>query len=341
MDTNDTFDATFGFTLDRLLEIQAPPPPEDFEDFWRATYREATARTPDYRIEKEIWSPNPGTRILQIRFTSHDGLDIGMWIARPEKSTGGLVIGHGYGNPSTSPTATNPGLTVAMPCLRGLGISQCADIPWQCGRHAGYGIRSRETYVIRGAVTDIWEATSVLTNLFPDTATNLNYTGGSLGGGLGAILLPWDARFQAGEINVPTLAGPMQFDFPLPPGESPGATRREAALSDFACRKALSYFDGASAARRLRIPVLITPALSDRSNPPPAQFAIANAIPEECRILRIREVGHRAPTPKDRELEKELEEIRKDLFSAERRDALVKRERGARQLPCPASGKGL
>ena len=84
--------------------------------------------------------------------------------------------------------------------------------------------------------------------------------------------------------------------------------------------RALSYFDGASAARRIRIPILMTPALSDKSNPPPAQFAIANAIPEEYRILRIREVGHRAPTPKDVELEKELEEIRHRLFEAGNRE---------------------
>ena len=238
-----------------------------------------------------------------------------MWIARPESSTGGLVIGQGYGNPATPPTSRNPGLTVAMPCIRGLGISQCAQIPWKLSDHAGYGIKSRETYVIRGAVTDIWEATSVLVDMFPDTASNLNYSGGSLGGGLGAILLPWDSRFKAGEINVPTLAGPMQFAFQLS-GEGPGSTRRNAALSDPACMRALSYFDGASAARRIRIPILMTPALSDKSNPPPAQFAIANAIPEEYRILRIREVGHRAPTPKDIELEKELEEIRHHLFEA-------------------------
>ncbi len=323
---NDTFDATFGYTLDKLLKIEAPPPPDDFEAFWRETYRIATERTPDYRIEKEIWSPDPGVKILQIRFTSHDGFDIGMWIARPEHSTGGLVIGHGYGNPSTPPGSENPGLTVAMPCLRGLGLSQCAEIPWQGGQHAGYGIRSRETYVIRGAVTDIWEATSVLTDLFPDTAPNLNYSGGSLGGGLGAILLPWDNRLKAAEINVPTLAGPMQFAFELPPGDGPGTTRRTAALSDPASWEALSYFDGASAARLIRVPVLITPALSDHSNPPPAQFAIANAIPKSCRILRIREVGHRAPTPKDEELGRELVLLRKDLFSADRRDALVARE---------------
>ena len=306
------------YDLDELLKIEAPPPPADFDEFWQRTYREATEKVPEYRIEREVWSPNEGVKILQLRFRSHDGFDIGLWIARPEQSTGGLVIGQGYGNPSTPPTSENPGLTVAMPCVRGLGISQCAEIPWQPAAHAGYGIHSRETYVIRGAVTDIWETASVLADLFPDTADNLNYTGGSLGGGLGAILLPWDARFKAGEINVPTLAGPMQFAYGGDGTSGPGTTRRNAALSDPACMRALSYFDGASAARRIRIPILITPALSDHSNPPPAQFAIANAIPEQFRILRVREVGHRAPTPKDMELEKELVAIRRKLFSSER-----------------------
>ena len=315
MEAKNEADGTFGYTLEELLKIEAPPPPEDFAEFWEGTYRLATARVPEYRIEKEIWSPDARVKILQVHFRSYDGFDIGMWIARPESSTGGLVIGQGYGNPATPPTSRNPGLTVAMPCIRGLGISQCAQIPWKLSDHAGYGIKSRETYVILGAVTDIWEATSVLVDMFPDTASNLNYSGGSLGGGLGAILLPWDSRFKAGEINVPTLAGPMQFAFQLS-GEGPGSTRRNAALSDPACMRALSYFDGASAARRIRIPILMTPALSDKSNPPPAQFAIANAIPEEYRILRIREVGHRAPTPKDIELEKELEEIRHHLFEA-------------------------
>ena len=317
------------FDLDELLKIEAPPPPADFDEFWRRTYREATEKVPAYRVEREVWSPTAGVKILQLRFTSHDGFDIGLWIARPEQSTGGLVIGQGYGNPSTPPTSENPGLTVAMPCVRGLGISQCAEIPWQPAAHAGYGIRSRETYVIRGAVTDIWEAASVLADLFPDTADNLNYTGGSLGGGLGAILLPWDARFKAGEINVPTLAGPMQFAYGGDGTSGPGTTRRNAALSDPECMRALSYFDGASAARRIRIPILMTPALSDHSNPPPAQFAIANAIPEAYRIMRVREVGHRAPTPKDMELEKELVEIRRGIFSSERH-AFIERLRGTK-----------
>jgi len=64
----------------------------------------------------------------------------------------------------------------------------------------------------------------------------------------------------------------------------------------------------------MKIPVLITPALFDPSNPPPGQFAVANAIPKEYRIMRIREVGHFPATPKDREMEQELQQIRKEIF---------------------------
>lgn len=307
------FDPTFGYSPEDLLKVEAPPPPADFDDFWKGLYAKATAHVPTYKVEKEVWSPDPKVKISQIRFTNYDGVEIGMWIARPEKSTGGLLIGQGYGNPATPPTASNPGLTVCLPCIRGLGLSQCAEIPWEPGAHAGYGIKSRDTYVIGGAITDLWAAASVMIDMFPDVADNLNYSGGSLGGGMGVLMLPWDRRFRAGEINVPTLAGPMQFAFDVK-GDGPGSTRRSKALSDPDCMKALSYYDGVAAAKRLRIPVLITPALSDHSNPPPAQFAIANAIPEEWRTMRIREVGHRAPTAKDTELNKELDALREKLF---------------------------
>ncbi|MBR6471397.1 MAG: hypothetical protein IKS83_06340, partial [Victivallales bacterium] len=67
------------FDLDELLKIEAPPPPADFDEFWRRTYREATEKVPAYRVEREVWSPTAGVKILQLRFTSHDGFDIGLW----------------------------------------------------------------------------------------------------------------------------------------------------------------------------------------------------------------------------------------------------------------------
>ena len=67
-----------------------------------------------------------------------------------------------------------------------------------------HGIRSKETYILRGVITDQWMAASVMLDMFPDTADNLNYRGSSMGGGMGALLLPWDPRFKAAWLDVPT-----------------------------------------------------------------------------------------------------------------------------------------
>jgi len=307
------YDPTLSYTKEQLLAIEAPPGPEDFEAFWRGSYAQVMACRPDYRIEKELWSPNPGVNIIQTRFKNFDGVEIGMWLARPEQSAGGLLIGQGYGHPVLPPTTTSPGLTVAMPCIRGLGISTCRDIPWEIPKHAVHGMESPETFVIRGAVADLWMGASVMLDMFPDVAENLNYQGGSLGGAMGMLMLPWDARFRAGEINVPTLGGKIQLDCQPKPGGG-GEARRNYALNNPGGMRSILYCDAAAAARFIRIPLLITPALSDHSNPPPAQFAIANAVPEAHRILRIREVGHRPPTEQDKLLEQELNGIRKQLF---------------------------
>lgn len=59
--------------------------------------------------------------------------------------------------------------------------------------------------------------------------------------------------------------------------------------------------------------------LSDPTVPPPGQFAVANSIPESCRIMRIREVGHSPATEADLAMEKELDEIRSRVFVSRQR----------------------
>ena len=34
MEAKNEADGTFGYTLEELLKIEAPPPPEDFAEFW-------------------------------------------------------------------------------------------------------------------------------------------------------------------------------------------------------------------------------------------------------------------------------------------------------------------
>ena len=119
---------TPSFTKEELLRIKGDTPVAGFEEFWRAQYAAARNWKCSYTVESELWSPSPDCRIFRIRFTSIDGIPIGMWIARPRESTGGLLSAHGYGHPTIPPVAASPGRTVAVPCVRGLGLSQCKEI---------------------------------------------------------------------------------------------------------------------------------------------------------------------------------------------------------------------
>ena len=53
----------------------------------------------------------------------------------------------------------------------------------------------------------------------------------------------------------------------------------------------LRYFDAASAARYLHIPMLLAPALFDPAVPPPGQFSICNAIAGAKRLF-VLQAGH-------------------------------------------------
>lgn len=289
------FDPSNGHTAEQLLALRGPEEPEGFRSFWEETYTLAMGMKPTYFIERELWSPVPGERIYRIRVKNWDNTEFMMTIARPEKSLGGLVIGQGYEN-SAGPSLSQYGLTTAFACVRGLGLSQCKDIPWNIGKHVVHGIQSKETYILRGVVTDQWMAASVLLDMFPDTADNLNYQGSSMGGGMGALLLPWDRRFKAAWLDVPTFGAEIRFDYQsVGSGEACRLYLREHPEA----RQVLAWFDASAAAKYIRIPVCVTPAKFDPCVAPVGQFSVANAIPEQYKTLIIRDTGHFASTESD------------------------------------------
>ena len=302
------------FSEAELLKIKGDRPIAGFQEFWQKQYAAARAWKCVYQVEDELWSPEPECKIYKIRFTSVDGCSIGMWLARPVESTGGRLFAHGYGNPATPPTVEKIDRTIAFPCVRGLGISQCKDIPWQVGAHSLHNCEDPENYVITGGVRDLWIALTIMIDMFPDTAKNIVCRGSSLGGAMGTMAIPWDERIHYGDLNVPTLGGRILLNHPLPEG-TPGESRRNKALENENFMHTIDLCNASAAAQFIRVPTLITPALSDATVPPPGQFAVANSIPEEYRIMRIREVGHGKATEADLAMEAELKELRKRLFA--------------------------
>ncbi|MFF6905912.1 acetylxylan esterase [Streptomyces sp. NPDC012389] len=352
------FDPSHGYTaLDQLLQVPAPPAPEDFEAFWRERYARARA-VATRPVLGPVEEERDGVRIHSVTYTSVGGVRLGGWLALPaEGPVGcGFVIGHGYGgrqDPGRDLPPPLPGAAAILPCVRGMGERGRVDgIPDLADEHVLYGIGSRDAYVIGECVADLWCAASALLEVVPELAgagvgasagasagagtgavsgggpdaagvpaagggrldagadavggggldavgapaggrppggPRLGYLGESFGGGLGALALPWDDRFGAAQLTVPTFGNhPLRLTLPCTgSGEAVRAYHREhPEVADV-----LRYFDAATAATRLELPTLVAAALFDPAVPPPGQFAVYNALAGE-RELQVLSAGH-------------------------------------------------
>ena len=155
--------------------------------------------------------------------------------------------------------------------------------------HVIHDIKDRDSYLIRPCVTSIWSAATLLLELFPNIGSRLYFTGGSFGGGLGALALPWDERFTRAHLKVPTFGHhPIRNTCPC---EGSGKSAAERASAHAEAMDVLSYYDAATAASHIRIPTFGAPALFDPKVPPPGQFAVTNALPPASKT-RILQAGH-------------------------------------------------
>lgn len=290
------FDPAYGHTLDELLRVPAPAAPEGFEAFWKARYSEARAVATAPEIGPAE-GERDGVRLHEVSFTSVGGLRLGGWLALPVEGPAehGFVIGHGYGgrqDPGAEVPLPLPRSAAILPCVRGMGSRGLRPgIPSQAAGHVLHGIGSRDTYVIGDCAADLWCAASALQELLPELRGpgSLGYLGESFGGGLGALALPWDERFGAAQLTVPTFGNhPLRLTLRCSgSGESVRAHHREHP----GVTEVLRYFDAATAAAWLQVPTFVAAALFDPAVPPPGQFAVHNALPGPRELL-VLGAGH-------------------------------------------------
>lgn len=291
------FDPAYGRTLDELTAVPAPPAPDGFADFWRARYDAAREVATDPEIGP-VEDERDGVRIHGVTYTSVGGARVGGWLALPVEGAPvrhGFVIGHGYGGRQEAGPAVPlplPSSAAILPCVRGLGTRGLVPgVPEVSAGHVLHGIESRDTYVIGDCVADLWCAASALGELVPELSGpgRLGYIGESFGGGLGALALPWDDRFRAAQLTVPTFGNhPLRLTLSCAgSGESVRGYHREHPE----VVEVLRYFDAATAAGFVELPTLVAAALFDPSVPPPGQFAVHNALAGERELL-VLPAGH-------------------------------------------------
>ncbi|WP_269522753.1 acetylxylan esterase [Coraliomargarita parva] len=292
IDHDFDFDPTYGYTLEELLQVGAPDEPEDYTLFWEGIH----ARALDIPLKlscEEVESPNPDYKLFEIEYDSWGNVRAGGWLTVPVdgKLSNAVVVGHGYGG-REAPDFGQPVESAACiyPCARGFHRSAHPDYPGEGHQHVMLGLEDRATYSHLGSVVDYWLAASAVLELYPQLSDRLFYSGGSFGGGIGALMLAWDKRFKKAYLNIPSFGNhPLRVQLPCVGSGQAIQEHYHAGNQDIL--KVLQYFDAATAAQHVTIPVFVAAATFDPAVPPPGQFAVYNALagPKE---LFIRQAAH-------------------------------------------------
>jgi len=284
------FDPTHGRDLSALNNERPPQVPPGFDAFWRRRYERARLAVPRPHY-RPLETTHPRWRIFELSYTSTDDFEIHGWLLLPASGTirRGIVVGHGYGG-RTGPDLDYPvdDAAVLFPCLRGLTRSAHADIPDTAAGHVLCGIASPEDYVLAGCVDDVWGAVSALAEICPGVP--IGYGGASFGGGIGALAIAFDPRFDRGFLTVPTF-GNMPLWLKLPSVGSAASVQNHLRTHPDAVRT-MQLFDAAVAATRIAVPMLVAPALFDPSVAPPCQFSVNNGIDPALRQTFVLDAGH-------------------------------------------------
>jgi cephalosporin-C deacetylase len=285
------FNPTYGYDLKKLLSLQPPAAPDDFEAFWRDTYRQSR-EIPLRLSSRAVASPSADLEMFEVEYDSLGGARIGAWLTRPRNGrvSRGMVVGHGYGGRDAADLVLpGPPAAAIFPCARGFHRSADAKWPGAANTHVVHGIESRETYIHRGCVADYWAAASALLELVPEVADQLDYSGASFGGGIGALMLPWDNRFRKAFLGVPSFSNhPLRLRAPC---VGSGEAVRQYYQAHPEATQVLRYFDAAIAARYIKIPVMVGAALFDPAVPPQGQFSVYNAL-SGPKSLFVHEAAH-------------------------------------------------
>ncbi|HPY42021.1 MAG TPA: acetylxylan esterase [Thiolinea sp.] len=284
------FDPSYGYTLASLLQIPAPLVPSDFASFWQNCYQQARKIRPKPKVN--FLRQQEGYSVYDISYESTDKVGLKGWLAVPIETlvTRALIFGHGYGGCEGPGFRLKPqGAALLFPCLRGLSASSLPTVSTNPSEHVLTGIESRESYIIKGCVEDVWLSVSALEKLFPQVRKHIGYAGISFGGGIGALALPWESRIQRAHLNVPTFGNqPLRLQLAT---VGSGEAIRHYQQQHPQILEVLQYFDAASAAHFIHQPMHIAAALFDPAVAPPGQFTIYNAL-SEPKSLFVLNAGH-------------------------------------------------
>jgi len=281
------FDPTCGFSTERLREVNPDlPEPPDFDDFWRRTHLQSQETDLEMELVR-LDSDKVGFKVYKVFYKVFPDYRAGGWAVVPDDTRGvtsAMICGHGYGGrEGVEWGAERADRIVFFSCAPGFQISADPRLPLnESWKHVLHGIETKESYILRSCAATLWRAVDVVERLAGGKPLPCHYVGWSFGGGIGALMLPWERRFVSAELGQPTFSWhPLRLRH-----ESRGSA--EAVRRHFPLRpeilRTLQYYEAVTSIRRVRVPVVFAVSLFDPAVAPPGQYAVANACPAPKRI---------------------------------------------------------
>ncbi|MDP9028022.1 MAG: acetylxylan esterase [Actinomycetota bacterium] len=283
--------------------------PDDFDEFWRNTLAEA--RTIGGTVSlRPVETAITELLVEDLSFPGFGGETVHGWVTRPAHATGPLpavveYLGYngGRGIPGERLQWAAAGYVHVLMDTRGQGSGwgTGGDTPDPHGSgpaFAGFmtrGITDRLEYYYRRVFTDAVRLLDAVRHFPFVDAERIAVTGGSQGGGIALAAGGLVPGLRAVMPDVPFLCDfrhSVDVAMGAPFTEIAGylAVHRDQVDTVF---HTLSYFDGASFARRVDAPTIISVALMDEVVPPSGSVAAFNELRIEDRELVIYEFnGH-------------------------------------------------
>ncbi|WP_406099353.1 acetylxylan esterase [Streptomyces sp. NBC_01013] len=281
--------AQFDFPLDELERYRpALPEPDDFDAFWRETLAQQEGFGLAARFEPV---PNGLVTIdtFDVTFAGYGGHPVRGWFHLPVTRTGPLPVvveylgyGTGRGAPHEVRLWADAGYAHFVMDTRGQG-AETPDPDPATGDIASPGFLTRgvldpRRYYYRRLYTDAVRAVAAV-RTHPDVdATRVVVTGTSQGGGIALAAAGLVPDLVAVMPDVPFLC-----HFPrattitdMPPYDEVTRFVKRHREHAGTVTRTMSYFDGATLARRANAPTLFSVALMDRICPPSTVYAAFN-----------------------------------------------------------------
>lgn len=283
--------------------------PDDFDEFWRATLAEARATGGTVSLAPADTAISE-LLVDDLTFPGFGGEPVRGWVTRPAHASGPLpavveFLGYngGRGIPGERLQWAAAGYVHVLMDTRGQGSGwgTGGDTPDPHGSGSAFagfmtrGITDPLDYFYRRVFTDAVRLVDAVRDFAFVDAARIAVTGGSQGGGIALAVAGLVPGLRAAMPDVPFLCDfrhSVEVAMGPPFTEIAGylAVHRDHVETAF---RTLAYFDGASFARRIDAPTIISIALMDDVVPPSGSIAAFNELSVEDRELVIYEFnGH-------------------------------------------------